>query len=100
MAVAALLLGLVGALLWTLALLSAFPELVRNEMLLAFWPTDLLLPWLSARWQWRYAFARLLLLVLMLVGKFAGVLVQPMVPAAMVLLPMAVIVAVSSRSRR
>jgi hypothetical protein len=81
-ALAAFVLGLVGTILWALAALSTFPELTRNEMLLSFWPTDALLPWLGRR----YLSARLIVLGLVLVGH-AGLLVQPIAPSLLALLP-------------
>lgn len=82
-ALAAFVLGLVGTILWALAALSTFPELVRNEMLLSFWPTDALLPWLGAR----YRKARLMVLALVIV-LHVGVLVQPLAPSLLALLPL------------
>jgi hypothetical protein len=82
-ALTALLLGLVGTILWALALLSSFPELRYNELLLSFWPTDLGLPWLGRR----YLEARLGVLALVILGHL-GLLVQPLAPTLMVLLPL------------
>ena len=83
-ALAALLLGLIGTILWALAALSTFPELTRNELLLSFWPTDALLPWLGRR----YLGARLVVLALVIVAH-AGLLVQPIAPSLLPLLPLA-----------
>jgi hypothetical protein len=80
-ALAALLLGLVGTILWLLAALSTFPELTRNEMLLSFWPTDAILPWLGRR----YLAARLIVLALVVVAHL-GLLVQPLAPSLLALL--------------
>jgi len=85
-AIAAFVLGLVGTILWALALLSTFPELTRNEMLLSFWPTDALLPWLGTR----YVDARLIVLALVIVAHF-GLLVQPLAPSLLALLPLCAI---------
>jgi hypothetical protein len=82
-ALAAIVLGLVGTILWALAALSTFPELTRNELLLSFWPTDALLPWLGAR----YLRARLVVLALVVV-LHVGVLVQPLAPTLLALLPL------------
>lgn len=82
-ALAALLLGLVGTILWLLAALSTFPELTRNEMLLSFWPTDALLPWIGER----YLRARLIVLALVVVAHL-GLLVQPLAPSLLALLPL------------
>ena len=82
-ALAAVVLGLVGTILWVLAALSTFPELTRNEMLLSFWPTDALLPWLGRR----YLAARLIVLALVVVAH-VGLLVQPLAPSLLALLPL------------
>lgn len=85
-ALSAFVLGLVGTILWALAALSTVPELTRNEMLLSFWPTDALLPWLGKR----YVYARLVVLALVVV-LHAGLLVQPLLPSLLALLPLAAI---------
>jgi uncharacterized protein DUF4105 len=92
-ALAAFVLGLVGTILWALALLSTFPELTRNELLLSFWPTDVALPWLGRR----YVEARLLVLALVLVGH-VGLLVQPIAPTLLALLPMLALRFVATRT--
>ena len=84
--VTAIVLGLVGTILWALAALSTFPELVRNEMLFSFWPTDFALPWLGRR----YLDVRLAVLFLVLV-LHVGVLVQPLAPSLLALLPLVAI---------
>jgi hypothetical protein len=88
-ALTAAVLGLVAVVLWSLAALSSFPELTRNEMLLALWPTDLLLPFLGAAWLRRYLWVRLGVIALMLLGHAAGLLVQPLAPLLLPLLPLA-----------
>jgi Domain of unknown function (DUF4105) len=85
---ASLVLGLVALVLDALALLSTFPELVRNEALLVFWPTDLALVLLPRPWLRRYAQARLGALALVALGHFAG-LTQPLSPLALAALPLA-----------
>lgn len=82
-ALTAIVLGLVGIVLWLLAALSTFPELRHNELLLSFWPTDAALPWLGRR----YLRARLVALALVIVAH-VGVLVQPLAPTLMALLPL------------
>ncbi|HEY2748822.1 MAG TPA: DUF4105 domain-containing protein [Polyangia bacterium] len=82
-ALAAFVLGLVGLVLWLLAVLSSFPELRQNELLLSFWPSDFALPWLGAR----YLRARLIALAIVVVAH-VGLFVQPIAPTLMVLLPM------------
>jgi hypothetical protein len=89
LAFAGLALGLVGLVLWALALLSTFPELTRNEALFAFWPTDLALGRLSPRLRRRYLTARLVVLALLVLGHLVG-LTQPLSPLLLVALPFAV----------
>jgi hypothetical protein len=55
-------------------------------MLLSFWPTDALLPWLGKR----YVSARLIVLGLVIVAHL-GLLVQPMAPSLLALLPLGAI---------
>ncbi|MCU1277136.1 MAG: hypothetical protein JWM53_682 [bacterium] len=82
-ALAAIMLGSLGVILWLLAALSTFPELTRNELLLSFWPSDAALPWLGRR----YLNARLLVLGLVIVAHL-GLLVQPLAPTLLALLPL------------
>jgi hypothetical protein len=82
-ALVAIKLGSAGVILWLLAVLSTFPELTRNELLLSFWPTDVALPWLGRR----YLNARLWVLGLVIVGHL-GLLVQPLAPTLLALLPL------------
>jgi hypothetical protein len=85
LAATAIVLGLIALVLDLLALLSTFPELTRNELLLAYWPTDLLLPWLPRRRQY-------LTLRLIVLGALAilhlGLLVQPLPTLLLPLLPL------------
>lgn len=83
----AVVLGLVGTVLWALAALSTFPELRVNEALLAFWPTDLLLPWLTGRRLRGYLTARVVVLMLVMAAH-VGLLVQPLAPTLLALLPL------------
>ena len=82
-ALVAVVLGVVGTILWALAALSSFPELTRNELLLSFWPSDALLPWLGRR----YLTARLWVLTLVMLAHL-GLLVQPIAPSLLALLPL------------
>jgi multisubunit Na+/H+ antiporter MnhB subunit len=82
-ALTAFVLGLVGTVLWLLAALSSFPELRWNELLLSFWPSDFLLPWLGPR----YLRVRLIALGLVVVAH-VGLFVQPLAPTLVALLPM------------
>jgi hypothetical protein len=89
LALTGLALGLIGTILFTLAALSSFPELIWNESLLAFWPTDLLLPLLPRRWLTRYLTLRLAVLALVVIGHVFG-LTQPPGPLLLVLPPLLV----------
>lgn len=76
-------LGLLGTILYALAVLSTFPELTRNELLLTFWPTDFLLPVVGRR----YLDVRIGVLLLVVVAH-VGLLVQPLAPSLLALLPL------------
>jgi hypothetical protein len=92
-----LLLGLVGLAFYVVALLSVMPEMRRNELLLVFMPTDLLLVFLGGRLLTGYLVARVLLLVLLVAGLLTGHLVQPLwAPIAVVGVPF-LIFALSTR---
>src|SRR5581483_8290293 len=91
LAPAALLLGLIGLVLDALAILSTFPELTRNELLLAFWPTDFALPWMPRS----YLMVRLAAIGLLTVFHI-GLLIQPLAPFLLVLLPIAAYLMVGS----
>jgi hypothetical protein len=86
-ATTALVLGLVGAVLWLLAALSTFPELTRNELLLVYWPTDLVLPFMTPRALRRYLTARIVVLAMVIAGHL-GLFVQPLAPLVLPLLPL------------
>ncbi len=89
LAASGVVLGIIGVILWSLFALSTFPELVRNENLMIFWPTDLLLGLLPRRQLSRYLDARLL--VLATVGlAHLGLLVQPLACLLLALMPLAV----------
>jgi len=89
----ALVLGLTAIVLDALALLSTFPELRRNEALLAFWPTDLALVAMPRAWMKRYATIRLAALGAIAAAHLVG-LTQPLSPLALVALPLAALVVV------
>jgi hypothetical protein len=89
----ALVLGLLAVVLDALALLSTFPELRRNEALLAFWPTDLALVGLSRAWLKRYAIVRLAAVAAIAAAHLVG-LTQPLSPLALVALPLAAVLVV------
>jgi hypothetical protein len=88
--IAGLVLGLVGMVLWGLAALSTFPELTYNELLLVFWPTDLLLFALPRGWLRGYALGRLGAVALFAVLHAVG-FTQPLSPALLAMLPLFVI---------
>ncbi len=69
--------ALLGALVWAGALLSPWPELRVNELMLVFVPFDVVL-WGSSRP--RYVLARLSMLGLVAVAALTGILVQPLWP--------------------
>jgi hypothetical protein len=82
LAVAGVIVGLVGLVLWSLFVLSSFPELRQNENLLIFWPSDLIAGWLPRR----YLDVRLIALALVVI-LHVGVLVQPLWPILFVAPP-------------
>jgi hypothetical protein len=75
-------LGAVGLVVAGLACCSPLPELRYNEVVLVFWPTDVLLPFLSRRVASnslaRYLRLRLLVLLACALGAAVGVLIQPL----------------------
>jgi hypothetical protein len=71
-------LGLVGVVVWLVAIVTHVPELRQNEMALVFWPTDALLGLLRDRWLLRYARLRLSVLAVLSALAAAGVLQQPL----------------------
>ena len=90
----ALVLGLVATLVWSTTWISGMPEIRENELLLYWWPTDLLLPFLAPRRQTggnrlrQYAILRLGVLLLVGLGHLVGLLYQqPRALALVVLLP-------------
>jgi hypothetical protein len=88
LAIAGLCLGLVALVLDALRILSTFPEFISNELLLCFWPSDLLLGLWTGTWLRRYLTVRLVVLAA-IVLLHAGVLVQPLAPLALCALPLA-----------
>ena len=87
-----LLAGVVGLLVAALVLISAVPELRQNELVLLYWPTDLLLLGVALRWLWGrpragrlvrgYAWFKVAVAVLWGIGQVTGVLYQrPLVVA-------------------
>ncbi|MCB9554909.1 MAG: DUF4105 domain-containing protein [Deltaproteobacteria bacterium] len=85
-ALAFLCFGLLALLLWSLACYTTLPELRFNELVLLFWPTDLLLVGNALRsrarrfvarpWSTRYCWLRLASIALIGCGQLSGLLVQ------------------------
>lgn len=87
-ALASVPLGVIGLVLWTIAILSPLPELRWNEALLVFVPLDLALAFVPTRWRLWYARARSIALVSGAVLLATGVLLQPLwLPLLAVLAP-------------
>jgi hypothetical protein len=74
------LLGSLGALLLFAALVSALPELRRNELLLVFFPLDFFLASANRAFVRSYSTMRLLVLALVAALRGLGILVQPLWP--------------------
>ncbi len=98
-AIAAVPLTVMGALLWSIAIVSPLPEVRFNELLLVFVPLDAALPFLSRQRRLYYAAARLAGLGVVLCLALVGLFWQPVGPALVALLPLAAIAAQSSRLR-
>ena len=85
-------LGLLGLIVWGLAIASILPEFRYNEVLLVCWPTDGILPvlWARARAIYPgYLGLRLATLGGVALGSLAGVLIQPLaVPLLLTGLPL------------
>lgn len=79
---AGLVLGLLGAALWALVIVTQVREMRINEVLLLLWPTDLALLGIGARRRRRYARVRLGGVALVLALRLVGVLRQPLYAAA------------------
>lgn len=91
-AMAAVPLFLIALVMWFLAVVTAVQEFRFNEVLLLYWPTDIALPFLSARTRQRYARVRLAVVAVVLLLSFVGVFIQPLwAPILVVALPMAVL---------
>jgi hypothetical protein len=74
------LLGSLGLVLLFAALVSALPELRRNELLLVFFPLDFFLASPNRAFVRSYSTMRLLVLALVAALRGAGVLIQPLWP--------------------
>lgn len=89
---ASVVLGLLGLLVWSLAAVSRVPELVQNEMLAVWWPSDVLFGFGSERLRRGYAKVRVLELLGVALLSAAGVLIQPLVWPLLLVLPLAFVV--------
>lgn len=83
----AVLFSLLALLLYCVALISNVPELVFNELLYVWWPTDVLLAFGPDRLRHRYARVRLLGLSLVAILAALGLLIQPLFPALLLVFP-------------
>ncbi len=91
-AVSVLPIGLLGLVLWGIAIVSGLSELRYNEALLVFMPWDLALPLLGVARRTRYARVRLVGLSVVALLLAVGALTQPLLPAMLcVALPMTAI---------
>ncbi|MFH0903079.1 MAG: DUF4105 domain-containing protein [Pseudomonadota bacterium] len=90
-------LGFAALLVDALPLVSGLSELRVNEIALVLLPTDLALLWLGSRRLLPYLFLRFGLLAVVVVLSLAGILVQPLYPAVLLvtaaLLPLFVVAA-------
>lgn len=78
LAIAVLPAGIMGVVLWTMAIISSLPEIRWNEALLALWPVDLALPLLPVGLRRHYGRARVTWLAAVLLLSLGGVLHQPL----------------------
>lgn len=76
--VSGVLLGVLGLVVWLVAAVSSVPELCTNEVLLVFWPSDVLLGALNETWRRRYARLRLSVLLAISALAVTSVLAQPL----------------------
>lgn len=76
--IAAVPVGLMGLVLWTVAIVSSIPTLRWNEALLLYVPTDLAVPFLSDRRQRLYARVRLGMIVTVSLLRAVGLFRQPL----------------------
>jgi Ca2+/Na+ antiporter len=78
-------LGITGAIVWTLSLVTTLPELARNDLRFVLVPSDLALGVLAGRRLYLYAVVRTLMALTVFVVDVAGGSLQPLaVPAVVV----------------
>jgi hypothetical protein len=75
---AAIALGLLGAIVWSFSLLSFMPEVSRNANLLVLLPSDALVSLLSAGRRAKYLHVRITIVVVLWTLSAIGVLAQPL----------------------
>jgi hypothetical protein len=86
---AGIVLGSIALLFDALRVISTLPEIHANELVLVFWPTDLILGVLPLAWLRRYATVRVVALALVSILSVVGLLRQPLGAAiAIATLPM------------
>ncbi len=89
---AAIVLGLVGFIVWFLAVISALPEIRYNEVLLVCMPFDFALPFLGEARRRRYARIRLAILLAVSLLLAVGLFLQPLwITIVAVALPLGVV---------
>ncbi|PRQ08735.1 lipoprotein N-acyltransferase Lnb domain-containing protein [Enhygromyxa salina] len=85
--VTGVMLSIIGAMVWSLSIVSEMPELRYNEALLVFWPTDWLIALANPTRRRTYARVRVGVLLAVAVGLAVGVVHQPL--AVVLLIPLA-----------
>jgi len=75
---AAVVLGLLGLIVWVMAGVSTLAELRYNEALFVFVPADVVLPFLGAHRRMRYAQIRVAMLMLVSILVAVGLFLQPL----------------------
>ncbi|MEZ4399051.1 MAG: DUF4105 domain-containing protein [Kofleriaceae bacterium] len=84
LAIAAVPAGLLGLVIWIVAIISTIPSLRWNEALLLYLPLDLALPFLGAVKRRQYARVRLGMVVLVSLLRAVGLFMQPLwIPIAL-----------------
>jgi hypothetical protein len=97
--IGAIVLGSLGAILLTAAVVSVLPELRRNELLLVFFPLDFVLASSNRAFVSSYSTMRLAVLALVAVLRAAGLLLQPLWPFWLAAAAIVLSIRVSASSR-
>ncbi len=106
-----LLAGVIGLVVTTLVLVSSVPELRQNELMLLYWPTDLLLIGLGLRWLRgraragrvivAYAWLKAGVAALWIIGQLTGLLYQrPLIIATFAVIGAVALLTLVRRLRR